>query len=327
MSKLKHSDYAVGWICALPLELAAAAETLDEEHSSLPQKPHDNNNYTLGRIGDHNVVIACLPSGVTGTNPAAVVASLLLSAFSSIRVGLMVGIGGGAPSLDHDIRLGDLVVSRPTATSGAGGVIQYDLGKTIQEGRFIQTGSLNKPPGVLLKALSSLEARHDRGKGNLPEHLSKILSNPKLGKKSAYQGAQEDHLFEADYDHLIHPEGNPTCAKCEPNRLVTRDDREDELPMVHYGLIASANQVMRDGVTREKLRKELNVLCFEMEAAGLMDHFPCLVIRGLCDYADTHKNKRWQFYAAAVAAAYAKELLCIIPQLQVIQTEKAKQCE
>lgn len=70
---------------------------------------------------------------------------------------------------------------------------------------------------------------------------------------------------------------------------------------------------MRDGVTRERLRTELNVLCFEMEAAGLMDNFPCLVIRGICDYADTHKNKRWQPYAAAVAAAYAKELLCIIP--------------
>ena len=325
MSKLKHSDYAVGWICALPLELAAAIGTLDEEHSSLPQNPQDHNSYTLGRIGDHNVVIACLSSGVTGTTSAAIVASHLLFTFPSIRFGLMVGIGGGAPSSDHDIRLGDLVVSRPTATFGASGVIQYDFGKTVQQGRFIQTGSLNKPPGVLLKAVSNLEARHDLGEAELPEHLSKILSKyPKLGKTSAYQGAQEDHLFEADYDH---PEGNPTCAKCEPNRLVTRFDREDELPSIHYGLVASANQVMRDGVTREKLRKELNVLCFEMEAAGLMDHFPCLVIRGICDYADTHKNKRWQRYAAVVAAAYAKELLCIIPQLQVIQTEKAKQCE
>jgi hypothetical protein len=68
---------------------------------------------------------------------------------------------------------------------------------------------------------------------------------------------------------------------------------------------------MRDGVTREKLRKELNILCFEMEAAGLMDNFPCLVVRGISDYADTHKNKQWQDYAAATAAAYAKELLGI----------------
>ena len=57
----------------------------------------------------------------------------------------------------------------------------------------------------------------------------------------------------------------------------------------------------------------MGVLCVEMEAAGLMDDFPCLVIRGICDYADSHKNKRWQPYAAATAAAYAKELLSTIP--------------
>jgi nucleoside phosphorylase len=49
-----------------------------------------------------------------------------------------------------------------------------------------------------------------------------------------------------------------------------------------------------------------------MEAAGLMNFFNCIVIRGICDYADAHKHKRWQQYAAAVAAAYAKKLLCII---------------
>jgi hypothetical protein len=50
-----------------------------------------------------------------------------------------------------------------------------------------------------------------------------------------------------------------------------------------------------------------------MEAAGLMDDFPCLVIRGVCDYADSHKNDVWHGYAAATAAAYAKEFLSIIP--------------
>lgn len=78
---------------------------------------------------------------------------------------------------------------------------------------------------------------------------------------------------------------------------------------------------MKNGVTRQRLRQDLDLLCFEMEAAGLMDNFPCLVIRGICDYADTHKNKRWQPYAAAVAAAYAKELLSIIPSSQVGRTQ------
>jgi nucleoside phosphorylase len=80
---------------------------------------------------------------------------------------------------------------------------------------------------------------------------------------------------------------------------------------------------MGHGVMREKLRRERGILCFEMEAAGLMDNFPCLVIRGICDYSDTHKNKNWQPYAAATAAAYAKELLGVIPPVQVDKTPTA----
>jgi nucleoside phosphorylase len=88
--------------------------------------------------------------------------------------------------------------------------------------------------------------------------------------------------------------------------------------VVHYGTIASGNQVMRSAVVRDRVSTELHgVLCFEMEAAGLMNSFPCLVIRGICDYADSHKNERWQPYAAGTAAAYAKEVLSVIPPTEV----------
>ncbi|KAL2012539.1 hypothetical protein VTN00DRAFT_64 [Thermoascus crustaceus] len=80
---------------------------------------------------------------------------------------------------------------------------------------------------------------------------------------------------------------------------------------------------MKHGRTRDKLAQELGILCFEMEAAGLMDNFPCLVIRGICDYADSHKNKIWQEYAAATAAAYAKELLSVIHTNQILETPVA----
>jgi hypothetical protein len=82
---------------------------LDERHSTLLSRPQDNNNYTFGRVGVHNVVIACLPSGVTGTISAARVATQMLSTFTGLRFGLMVGFGGGIPSEEHDIRLGDMV--------------------------------------------------------------------------------------------------------------------------------------------------------------------------------------------------------------------------
>lgn len=66
-----------------------------------------------------------------------------------------------------------------------------------------------------------------------------------------------------------------------------------------------------------RLAKELGAYCVEMQAAGLMNDFPCLVIRGICDYADSHKNKEWQGYATAVAAAYTKELLLVVPINQI----------
>src|SRR5450432_738643 len=141
---LAYRHYTEGWICALPAEMAAAQGMLDERHDPLPQRPHDTNVYSFGRIGDHNVVIACLPLGVPGTTSAANVARDMLHTFDSIRFGLIVGIGGGVPSLGNDIRLGDIVVSKPAGTSG--GVIQYDFGKTVQDGQFTPTGSLNRPP-------------------------------------------------------------------------------------------------------------------------------------------------------------------------------------
>jgi nucleoside phosphorylase len=98
-----------------------------------------------------------------------------------------------------------------------------------------------------------------------------------------------------------------------------RDKRADSDPLPHYGIIASGNKVIKHGRTREQLRLETGALCFEMEAAGLMLDFPCVVIRGVCDYADSHKNKEWQGYAALAAAAYTKELLGYVPVSQVSQ--------
>ena len=289
---------------------------LDERHDPLPQNPHDDINYSLGRIGNHNVVIACLPLGVSGTTSAARVASTLSYTFPSIKFGLMVDVGGGAPNKRNDIRLGDVVVSKPSQNSG--GVIQYDFGKTLQEGRFLRTGSLRRPPDVLLNAVSTLQARHLMGEPELTKYLQEIeIKYPKMQRTYAYQGTSNDTLFEPEY---IHTTDEDTCLGCDPLKEIRRPSRSDTTPIVHFGLIASANQVMRDAVTREALRRAMDVLCFEMEAAGLMDTFPCLVIRGISDYADSHKNKRWQPYAAAVAAAYAKELLNVIPASHVAST-------
>ncbi|OPB37494.1 hypothetical protein A0O28_0044060 [Trichoderma guizhouense] len=245
----------------------------------------------------------------------------MMRSFPRIRFGLMVGIGGGAPgepSNDprNDIRLGDVVVSCPTVDSS--GVLQYDFGKTMREGKFVQTGTLNKTHIELRNGVSVLQANHRKEISQVPSHIDAILqSNRKMGGYFDHPGLEHDQLFRADYDHV---DGESSCETCDRGALLVRKPRADKDPAIHYGLIGSANQVMKHGMTREKLRKEKGILCFEMEAAGLMDILPCLVIRGICDYADSHKNKRWQPYAAAVAAAYAKEILSVIPASEVSST-------
>jgi nucleoside phosphorylase len=223
----------------------------------------------------------------------------------------MVGIGGGVPSDSNDVRLGDVVISMPQGQYG--GVVQYNFGKTGKDGKIARTGWLNAPPTILLTALTKLRTNKMIGRLDLAKHLSAFNNLPEF----KYQGAESDVLYKAAYDHV----GGRTCENCGIKEVVERENRVIILPALHFGNIASDNQVIKDGITRDRYSKELGgVLCFEMEAAGLMNTFPCLVIRGICDYSDSHKNKRWQPYAAATAAAVAKELLYIMPASRVVQT-------
>ncbi|KAJ5026839.1 purine and uridine phosphorylase [Bipolaris maydis] len=279
---------------------------LDEEHAALEQDLHDENIYYLGSVVGHNVVIVCLPNGRIGNNSAAAVATQMKAAFKGIRFSLMVGIGGGVPSAEADIRLGDVVVSKPDKTFG--GVVQYDSGKAALSG-FKRTGSLNSPPQILLAALTSVQANKILGRSKMAEYTAKLA--PKFQRDKA--GA--DILFKATYDH----EGGPTCDKCKKERQEVRKVRKsDDEVAIHYGTIASGNQVIKNAAERDLVSAQLGgVLCFEMEAAGLVNSFQCLVIRGISDYADSHKNDQWQACAAATAAAYGKEVLSVIPPANV----------
>jgi nucleoside phosphorylase len=298
-----RDGYTVAWICALPLEMTAAKLMLDKVHASLPQRITDHNAYTLGSVGDHNVVVACLPSGVYGTTSAAIVLAHMLPTFPSLRFALMVGVGGGVPK-SADIRLGDVVVSMPTAASG--GVIQYDYGKTLRDGSFQRTGSLNKPPQYLLTAVSQIRSDPET---SLEKALTEVLQRYE-NIRDQFSRPSKDWLFEATYDH----KGEKSdCSACDQTQLVDRQTRKSGEPLIHCGLIASGNQVMKNAQIRDSIAQQIGILCFEMEAAGLMDQLPCLVIRGICDYCDSHKHKDWQGYAALTAAAYAAHLLHAVP--------------
>jgi nucleoside phosphorylase len=327
---LDNSQYTVGWIAALPHEKAAAKAMLDADHAP-PQQKHtnDHNIYSLGSIkgpnGDHNVVIASLPSGQYGTNAAATAAIQMLSTFPAIKFGLMVGIGGGIPSENDDIRLGDVVVSKPEGTMG--GVRQYNCGKVTVHG-FEERGQLQPPPRVLLNAIGALEGEHEMNGSAIPTILETMYRKyPKMANKAkglgyVYQGTENDRLFEPDSEHI---QGKKDCSACDRYNEVKREERSDQDPYIHYGTIASGDRVIKDARTRDLMSKHFNCLCFETEAAGLMNDFPCLVIRGICDYSDSHKNDQWQKYAAAVAAAYAKELLQVTDAADIKNTPDARE--
>jgi nucleoside phosphorylase len=318
---LGREDYQIGVICALAIEQAAVIATFDGgKHPSLEPTSGDDNQYTFGCIKGHNIVIVCLPAGNMGTSKACNVATNMRRSFP-IKFGLMVGIAGGVWSRKNDVHLGDVVVSQPKGQFG--GVVQYDFGKTEGDSSFKRTSILNQPPEVLLQSLRSLQTAHLVEGSSLSEVLGTMFEKkPYMRKRYEYPGTKNDQLFDASYDH----EGGDNCERCNSLRVPKDWERRSTPdPQIHYGTIASANQVMRHGPTRDRIAKDLGVICFEMEAAGLMNDFPCLVIRGICDYADTHKNKRWQGYAAATAAAFAKELLGFIPKQEVVKMQPA--CE
>jgi len=190
----------------------------------------------------------------------------------------------------------------------------------MEVGGFKRTGSLNKPPRPLLNAVQDVKIAHLTEGDGLAEHLSKMLQNkPRMARVFTHQGTEHDRLYESTYGHA----GGETCDGCDDRHIVQRRPRTILDPHVHYGNIASGNEVIKDGEVRDCIAQEEGVICFEMEAAGLMDSFPCLVIRGICDYADSHKNKRWQPYAAATAAAVAVELLGFVPKQAVEELEPA----
>ncbi|KAJ5948231.1 hypothetical protein N7466_001246 [Penicillium verhagenii] len=273
-------EFQVGWICALPIEAAAAEEMLDEEFDAIQEQDKaDTNIYTL----------------------AATVATNMLRTFSkSLRIGLMVGIGGGIPSPKSDIRLGDIVISYPSGTCGR--VIQHDMLKIEGEGKLHRTGSLNRPPRLLLGAVDKIKTqmlRHD------PLYLSYIeealQKNKRVRMNFGPTKQESDRLFQAHHEH---PSNAQSCNDCPTEWEVPRNVREDDEPQLHYGIIASGNAVVKHAETRDRLGADSGALCFEMESAGLM-------------------NKEWQGYAALAAAAYAKELLGHVPTAQLSQERLA----
>jgi internalin A len=287
----KNTDVTIGIITALPKEYVAMKTLLGDCEDYHVPGSGAGRRYVLGRIpsrhgGVHRVALALADMG---TNIASARATLLLEHFPAVDAILMVGIAGAVPSpqkVEDHVRLGDLVISDKK------GVVQYDMVK-LEEIRACPI----PPSARLLEAVRLLQAGELEGSRPWDGHIDVILE--RLNQKRPPQTA--DKLFASNEpDTLIkHPK--------DPKRLSRK-------PRVFLGPVASANELLKDPAKRDSLREKFGVKAVEMEGSGIADATwnhdkGYLVVRGTCDYCDTHKNNLWQEYAAAVAAGYTRALI------------------
>lgn len=330
-----QADFTVAIFCALPLEVDAVSALFDgfcQDTTLYQNAPGDSNTYTLGRMGRHHAVLVHLPG--MGKSVASQAASSIRSTYPNIKLALVVGICGGVPYMNgqEEIILGDIVVSDA--------IVQHDFGRRVP-GAFLRktsiTDELGRPNVAIRGFLSKIKTTMARKRiGTNVEKYLKVINQTLGNDTTRYPGIEQDELFQSTYWHKHHdPVACISCAhstnstvcdevfdlschqlKCHKDKLVRRKRLQTALtqghtpsPTIHLGLIASGDTVMKSGQDRDLISMQDNVIAFEMEGVGVWDNLPCLVVKGVCDYADSHKNKIWQPYAAATGAACMKALL------------------
>lgn len=308
--KLQRTDYHVAWISPLSdLELLPSRLMLDEEHEAPDyDTSYDDNVYICGTMGGHNVVIATCPPGSTGNVNAGRVADPLFKTFSSLRMTLLIGVGGGVPYAQprddptEDVHLGDVVVGWPG--DGVPACVCYDSESCV---------TMDKPDRLLFNALAKLASDHEIDRSKFQEHRNRLLQS-KHKRKFTFPGLDQDLLFKPTYSHDA---TYKHCGKCDRSELVRRPARtEHDIAgfIFHQGRVATGNAVIRDAERRDQIQEHCNgTLCIDTEAAGINVSGRCLVVRGISDYADTHSDNTWRSYAAGNAAMFARELLSKIP--------------
>lgn len=304
-------EFMIGWICVLKEEYRAAVSILDERYNTanLVRGEGDKNQYVLGRVRSHNVIINFPPTGLNGPVHAFGVARDMKSTFPRIRFALLVGIAGGVPSRKEDIRLGDVVLGQR--------VVPYRTGKETQNG-FKRTGRIRTPPPELLTAVRYLDDRIDMDGLDLSVSIEKIRTKAARGG-AAFIRPVGDRLYELGF---AHKDFGCDCLELEsqhPENVVHRQGRKDDLVRLFHGEIGADAAVMKNSRQRDAIAKREDILCYEMESWAVMNLIPCLPIRGISDYADEHKNDAWHLYASLAAATCAREFLLALPPSVVSQ--------
>jgi nucleoside phosphorylase len=336
-----REEFEIAIICALGHEYTAVEDVIDQfwdnDGDNYGKLRGDPNHYTTGRIGQHNIVLVLLPE--MGKANASSAANSIRLSYTGVKLALVVGICGAVPKNgDEDIMLGDVIIGEK--------VVQHDFGRRYGDKFYRKSHHLGKAN----KEVSSITGKYKtpRSKKNVENHAAEILKDLQSrmaaqGRRGEYDdpGYASDRLFKPDYRHrhTVSPscicasclkDADPTCSvalvstckelQCDEQEMIHREPRSSSIrtPIIHIGAIASGDTVMKSGIQRDTIANELDVIAFEMEGCGVWEELPCLVIKGVCDYADSHKDKVWQKFAAASAASVAKAVIH-----RYIKTDKA----
>lgn len=286
-------------VTALPLEYKAMKALVNNPRYD-DSLGDNKKQYTYGQIGERNIIVAM--AGM-GNNFSSAIATKMLDKYSTIKYTIMTGIAGGVPYIDNakdHVRLGDIVIS------GDNGIIQHDKGKDTEEYKFKLFGL------KFIKKDSFQYDFHPRP----PE--STLLRNAKIYVEEIGVGNYKfwDELDALNIErpkNMMFSKNDWLNFKKEYNHPIP-DGYNENRPRIHIGTIASGNTVVKNEKVRNKLKNNFQIKAIEMEASGVADATwlhgkDYFVIRGICDYSNSDKNKIWQPYAAAVAAGFTKELI------------------
>jgi nucleoside phosphorylase len=342
----RREDFQIAIICALELEHDAISlrfdQFWDEGNEPYGRAPGDANTYMMGRIGKYDVVLVMLPN--MGKVAAAGAASGIWSSYAGLKLAFLVGICGGVPGAGKDeLLLGDVVISKRIVQYDFGKQYpdEFSTRTTVED----SLGRASKHIRNLLAVFETDLAR-DRLERKAAIYLQQIQDSTSRNRRTArynYPGASQDRLFQAHYRHKHHRSSQCSCAEtgdipfrvcsesrgwscdergCDSKYLVRRErleykrqleaagrSKEAQAPSIYIGSIGSGDAVIKSGEDRDKIAKSHDLAAFEMEGAGVWEEIPCIVVKAVCDYADSHKNKSWQHFAAATAASAAKALL------------------
>lgn len=318
MARLNPLDYTIVLIAVLEIEAQAVLHTLDHRHDGeFPLSRGDDYVFHAGDINGRNVVVATFPAGQSyGIGAAASLASQTKCYFRNLWFGLLVGVAAGLPNHSKtppvDIRLGDVLVALPKGDSA--GLISYDLGKTTDDNFELLDGgrALAKTESIVRSAIGAIKI-HAPNDDKLFLPFYEAIKD----KQHSFEFSEHHSFCDPGQDQdLLYSLGSDGVE-----RLVPRTKRsEDRRTRVWYGPIGSGDKLMKSSIERDRLRDLYDIIGLEMEAAGMMYSLPVGVIRGVCDYGDKHKNKKWQPYAAAIAASYAKSVLIKVGQGDLVSS-------